>query len=154
MAPRKSRREPSRALDKALVAGDRCPTCGARMTPARGTVHFPVNGEEVAVAHVRHLRCTMCDEMVFSLAEARRLREDALDVYRRRYDLLTADEIRALRRRLRLTQGELARLLRLGASTISRWEAGRNVQTGAMDVLLRLLRDLPGSLAYLKNLAA
>jgi putative zinc finger/helix-turn-helix YgiT family protein len=92
--------------------------------------------------------------MVFSLAEARRLREDALDVYRRRYDLLTADEIRALRRRLRLTQGELARLLRLGASTISRWEAGRNVQTGAMDVLLRLLRDLPGSLAYLKNLAA
>lgn len=120
----------------------------------RATVHFPINGEEVAVPNVRHRRCPQCDEAIFSLTEARRLREDAMDVYRTRYELLTADEIRALRRQLHLTQGELARLLRLGASTISRWEAGRNVQNGAMDVLLRLLRDLPGSLAYLKRRAA
>jgi len=123
------------------------------METVRGTVPFPVNGEEIAVPNVRHLRCARCDEVVFSLSDARRLREDAIDLYRKRYDLLTSGEIRALRRRLRLTQGELARLLRLGASTISRWEAGRNVQTGAMDVLLRLLRDLPGSLAYLKRRA-
>jgi DNA-binding transcriptional regulator YiaG len=51
--------------------------------------------------------------------------------------------IRALRERFGLTQGALAKLLRLGSNTISRWEAGRNVQTAAMDVLLRMLRDLP-----------
>jgi len=44
--------------------------------------------------------------------------------------------------------------LRLGANTISRWEAGRSVQTEAMDVLLRLLRDVPGSLDYLRAHAA
>jgi DNA-binding transcriptional regulator YiaG len=55
---------------------------------------------------------------------------------------------------LGLTQEALARLLRLGSNTLSRWEAGRNVQTAAMDVLLRLLRDLPGSLDYLRRLAA
>lgn len=124
------------------------------MDSVRGTIRYPVNGAEIAVPNVRHLRCTKCDDRVFSLSDARRLREDAIDLYRERYDLLTAGEIRALRRRLHLTQGELAGLLRLGASTISRWEAGRNVQTGAMDVLLRLLRDLPGSLAYLKRRAA
>jgi DNA-binding transcriptional regulator YiaG len=38
--------------------------------------------------------------------------------------------------------------------TISRWEAGRNVQNGAMDVLLRLVRDVPETLDYLKKHAA
>jgi len=53
-----------------------------------------------------------------------------------------------------LTQAELAQLLRLGGNTLSRWEAGRNVQSAAMDVLLRLIRDLPGSLEYLREHAA
>ena len=53
-----------------------------------------------------------------------------------------------------LTQGALGRLLRLGANTISRWESGRNVQTAAMDVLLRLISDLPGSIEYLRHHAA
>jgi len=51
-------------------------------------------------------------------------------------------------------QGALAKLLRLGANTISRWEAGRNVQTAAMDMFLRLIRDLPGSIQYLRKHAA
>jgi transcriptional regulator with XRE-family HTH domain len=49
---------------------------------------------------------------------------------------------------------DLARLLRLGANTVSRWESGRNVQTAAMDILLRLIRDLPGSIDYLREHAA
>jgi hypothetical protein len=36
------------------------------------------------------------------------LRERALDVYRKKYGLLTADEIRSLRERFGLTQAELA----------------------------------------------
>jgi hypothetical protein len=47
-----------------------------------------------------------------------------------------------------------AQLLHLGANTISRWESGRNVQTEAMERLLRLIRDLPGSLDYLRQHAA
>ena len=58
------------------------------------------------------------------------------------FGLLSGDQIRAIRERHALTQVELAGLLRLGPNTISRWEAGRNVQTAALDVLLRLIRDL------------
>jgi len=71
-----------------------------------------------------------------------------------RYSLLSSDEIRSIRERLHLTQGALAKLLRLGSNTISRWEAGRNVQTAAMDMFLRLIRDLPGSIQYLREHAA
>ncbi len=70
---------------------------------------------------------------------------------RRKHGLLSADELRAIRERFGLTQAELARLLRLGANTVSRWESGRNVQTAAMDMLLRLIRDLPGSIDYLRD---
>jgi putative zinc finger/helix-turn-helix YgiT family protein len=124
------------------------------MQEARGRLKLPVNGEEVAVPSASHLRCPKCGEVVLRLQDARRLHEDASALYRTKHGLLSADEIRALRERFGLTQVDLARLLRLGANTVSRWESGRNVQTAAMDVLLRLLRDLPGSLDYLRDHAA
>jgi putative zinc finger/helix-turn-helix YgiT family protein len=91
---------------------------------------------------------------VLRFQDSKRLGEDAIAIYRRKNGLLSADQIRALRARFALTQADLARLLRLGANTVSRWESGRNVQTGAMDVLLRLIRDLPGSIDYLRKHAA
>ena len=82
---------------------------------------------------------------------SKRLGEDAIAIYRRKHGLLSADEIRAIRDQFNLTQADLARLLRLGANTVSRWESGRNVQTAAMDILLRMIRDLPGSIEYLRD---
>ncbi len=131
-----------------------CPRCGTQMKNAHGVLRYPVNGELVAVRHAAHLRCPKCKEVVLRLAEARRLGEDAISNYRAKHGLLSADEIRAIRERFVLTQGDLGKLLHLGQNTVSRWEAGRNAQTGAMDVLLRLLRDVPGSLEYLKRHAA
>jgi len=123
------------------------------MTEARDRLTYPVNGEDIKVA-ASHLRCANCHEVVLRLEDARRLRADAIAAYRKKHRLLSADEIRAVRERHGLTQAELAKLLHLGLNTVSRWEAGRNVQTGAMDVLIRLLRDVPGTLGYLKTLAA
>ena len=124
------------------------------MAEKRGTLRLPVNGEEVAVPSAAHLSCPKCHEVLLRYQDARRLSEDAVAIYRRKHGLLSADEIRALRERFNLTQAEFARLLRLGANTLSRWEAGRNAQTEAMDTLLRLIRDLPGSIDYLRDHAA
>ena len=137
-----------------VLPDDACPTCGTMMKATRGALHTPVNGEDVAVPAVPHFVCTRCGEQVLTYTQARRFEEDAIARYRTQYGLLAGDEIRALRERHHLTQAELARLLRLGPNTISRWEAGRNVQTAALDVLLRLIRDLPGSLDYLRDHAA
>jgi putative zinc finger/helix-turn-helix YgiT family protein len=106
------------------------------------------------VPHSAHLRCPRCREIVLRLEDARRLGIDAISRYREKHGLLSATDIRALRSRFSLTQAELARLLHLGQNTVSRWESGRNVQTEAMDVLLRLVRDVRGSLEYLKRHAA
>lgn len=124
------------------------------MAERRSTLKLPVNGEEVSVPAAVHLRCPKCGEVVLRFSDARRLQEDAIATYRKKRGLMSADEIRGIRRRFGLTQIELAHLLHLGANTISRWESGRNVQTEAMEMLLRLIRDLPGSLDYLRRHAA
>ena len=133
---------------------DACPACGTGMLEKRSRLRLPVNGEDVVVPSASHLSCPKCGETVLRFEDARRLSTDAISLYRKKHGLLSADDIRAIRTRFKLTQRDLARLLRLGANTISRWEAGRNVQTEAMDVLLRLLRDVPGSLDYLRAHAA
>jgi HTH-type transcriptional regulator / antitoxin MqsA len=152
------KKAPSRSTPGArrgrVLPDDACPTCGSPLAEKRGTLRLPVNGEEIAVRSAAYLGCRKCGEVVLRLQDSKRLGEDAIAVYRRKHRLLSADEIRALRRRFGLKQADLARLLRLGANTISRWESGRNVQTGAMDMLLRLIRDLPGSIAYLRGHAA
>jgi len=121
------------------------------MVEKRGTLRLPVNGEEIAVPSAGHLRCPNCGEILLRYQDSKRLGEDAIAIYRKKHGLLSADEIRAIRERFHLTQADLARLLRLGANTVSRWEAGRNVQTAAMDMLVRLIRDLPGSIDYLRG---
>ena len=149
-APKKtSRRSPPRVL-----ADDACLRCGTTMIERQGSLKLAVNGEDVAVPSTLHMSCPKCGETVMRFADARRLQQDAIAIYRQRHGLLSASEIKAIRERYSLTQGEFARLLHLGANTISRWEAGRNVQTEAMEMLLRLIRDLPGSLDYLRRHAA
>lgn len=124
------------------------------MKSERGRLRYAVNGEEIVVPSVSYLRCPKCREIVLGIREARRLGQDAIAIYRRKHGLLSAEAIRAIRERFELTQAEFARLLRLGANTLSRWESGRNVQTEAMDTLLRLIRDVPGTIDYLRDHAA
>lgn len=136
-----------------VLPDDACPSCGTMMKETRGRMRLPVNGEEITVPFSSHLKCPKCGETVLRFHEAKRLHQDAIAIYRKKHGHLSAAEIRAIRDRFGLTQMDLARLLRLGANTVSRWESGRNVQTGAMDMLLRLIRDVPGSIRYLKQAA-
>lgn len=152
----------SEAAESGAVAGRRdvrlpdhaCPTCGRMMIETRGTLRLPVNGEQVAVPRSPHLKCRKCGEIVLRLDEASALRKEAIETYRKKHGLLSAGEIRATRKRMGLTQSALSRMLHLGSNTISRWESGRNVQTAAMDLLLRLVRDMPGSIEFIRRHAA
>lgn len=149
-----SRRTTVARRRRTVLPNDACPTCGTAMIERRGKLRLPVNGEDIAVPSTVHLSCPKCHEVVLRFEDSRRLGADAIAIYRRKHGLLSADEIRGVRERFDLTQADFARLLRLGANTLSRWESGRNVQTEAMDTLLRMIRDVPGSIEYLRRHAA
>ncbi len=137
-----------------VLADDACPACGTMMQPSAADLSTVVNEEKVTVPGVAHLRCPACDEVLLGYESAKALQERGVDLYRQAHGLLGAEEIRALRQQLGLTQAQFAALLHLGLNTVSRWESGRNVQSGAMDLLLKIIRDVPGTLGYLKQQAA
>lgn len=153
MNSKKARKPRAEVVRDRALPDDSCPECGNPMRARRAILKYPVNGEEIAVEQSEHSKCTECGEVVLRLDQARALRERAHEIYRAHHTLLAAREIRGLRERLGMTQAEFAAVLRLGANTLSRWEAGRNVQSAAMDMLLRLIRDVPGSIEYLRRVA-
>ena len=124
------------------------------MRREKGRLTIRVNGEPIVVGGIPHRRCPRCREVLLTYEQTGALNRRALETYRRKHRLLSERDIRTLRERLKLTQAQLSRLLRLGANTVSRWEAGRNVQSASMDIMLRVLRDVPGALAYLRRHAA
>lgn len=65
------------------------------------------------------------------------------DCLRRHIGLLTAEEIRAARTALGLTQADLAGLLGCAAESVSRWENAAILQSRTYDRLLRLVFQLP-----------
>ena len=82
--------------------------------------------------------CPVCE---LKLADAKLTRENQraiADAYRERVGLLTSREIIEGRRRLGLTQRELAEKLGIGEASVKRWELGA-IQTKAMDLLMRQL---------------
>jgi putative zinc finger/helix-turn-helix YgiT family protein len=138
----------------APLPNNACPQCGSMMEQKQAPLSYQVHGEDVEVPDVWHLACGRCGEVVFSLDQATAWSKAAMQRYRHEHGLLSAGEIRALREHLGLSQSELAGLLRLDMVTIARWESDRQTQTMTLDVLLRMLRDVPGNLDYLRARAA
>lgn len=62
----------------------------------------------------------------------------ALSLIRRR-PLLTGREVRFLRRRMDMTQAELAKVLRTDVQTVARWEKGQSKPSGPADGLMRMV---------------
>ena len=66
----------------------------------------------------------------------------ARNAYRKAHNLLTSDEIVAVRENYGLTQVEAARLLGWGEATIARYES-KAIQDEAYDTLLRIIQENP-----------
>ncbi len=59
----------------------------------------------------------------------------------RHMGLMTGADIKAMRKRLGLTQSRLTELLQCGEKSISRWENGNGYPTGIVNATLRLLDE-------------
>ena len=130
-----------------------CVECArGMMRDAVGTVTTVVNQEKVTVTRAHHLACDQCGAVQYTSEQMGLIETRAHRIYRKKYHLLSPEEVVALREQAGLSQSAMAKLLRLGPNTISRWETDRNVQTASLDLLLRVLRD--DGVEHLRALAA
>lgn len=81
--------------------------------------------------------CRVCGIEGGTIDQAAAAQRAIADAYRRAVDLLTGEEIRASRKKLDLTQADLANRMNVGIASIKRWEGGL-IQSRSMDRALRL----------------
>ncbi len=99
----------------------------------------------LTVPHLEILECEACQN--------RTLPDEALErvlaELRVKAGLMTPEEIRAYRKRLGLTQEDLAKFLRLAKETVSRWESGKQIQQLAMNDFMDVFFNVPAARDYL-----
>lgn len=130
--------------------GDACPLCGSgRLSEKVVEEHFSYKGHSLVVPDYCIMECPACGEAVVDKDSARRTEKMLKDFGRQVDGLLTATDIKRIRRKLHLTQEQMATVLGGGLKGFARYENGQVVQSRAMDNLLRILDRFPESLDLL-----
>ena len=128
-----------------------CCEAGAEMVPFEGETHrVDYRGQSVDVDGLSGFRCPACGEIEFDAASAERYAAagDTLVLAERR---AAGDELRRIRKKLKLNQAEASRLTGGGHNAFSRYETGKIVPTPAVMNLFRLLDRHPEEIEELKR---
>jgi HTH-type transcriptional regulator/antitoxin MqsA len=136
------------------MRAQKCPICGVgTLRKEVGSETFEYKGMTTTVSNYITYKCDECGEAIVdktTLRESGRILKD----FQRKVDgLLTAEEIKNIRKRLNLTQEEMAEILGGGLKSFARYETGQVCQSRGMDNLLRILDTYPFALNVIqKNL--
>ena len=127
-----------------------CPACEEYTEATLGVEKevYNVRGEPIEI-EAETTTCQKCGVKIFDEERDSRNLEKAYSLYREKHNLLSPDEIRAIREKYGLSQRALSRLLGLGEITIHRYENGA-IQDNAHDKLLRLVEDPQNMQKFLK----
>lgn len=102
-----------------------CPNCEktTKVESVRTREEIKVRGETIEV-YVEYYKCLKCLENFDDPLSEYDPLEKAYEEYRRRHDLLQPEQIKNYRKKLGLTQVEMAKILGWGTITLSRYENG------------------------------
>lgn len=113
-----------------------CPNGHGAMETKEMNKNTKFRGVEINY-RVEHHVCRVCGIEAGTIDQAAASQRAIADAYRKAVDLLTGEEIRKKRKKLGLTQTELANRMNVGIASIKRWEGGL-IQSKSMDRALRL----------------
>lgn len=117
-----------------------CPNCGKKkVKEVRRMEDFDIRGDKISV-EVAFSTCAACGAEWENLAEGPDYLAAVYRMYREKHHMLQPEEIKALRKKYALTQGELTRLLGWGQVTLTRYEKGA-LQDQAHENALQLLNE-------------
>jgi len=128
-----------------------CPLCekAGVIDNLRTKKPFQVRGETIEV-DFEVLSCRDCGEELIDSKPERDPFAKAYRIYRKTHNMLQPEEIKELRKKYSITQGELSRILGWGGATLSRYENGA-LQDHTHDRVLKLLEDPRNLLKLVKT---
>jgi len=124
--------------------GNTCPVCGAG-TLESNTVeeHFTYKGNSLTVSDYVVYECGACGEALVDPASSKKATKLLKDFSREVDGLLSATEIKRIRKNLGMTQEQMAEVCGGGLKGFARYESGQVIQSKGMDNLLRILNEFP-----------
>lgn len=129
----------------------RCIKCGSVMLETTAPITETVRGVSVTVEGIEHYCCEHCRNTTMSIEAAELLAKEQMRAVARAKGILAPEEIRAIRKRLELTQREFEELIGVSSPTASRWETGAMLPSKTADTLIRLLGEFPEAVAFLQH---
>ena len=128
---------------------NKCPVCNHKLTKIiNGTLqsqHKTSNGcKDILVENLSYTKCDYCNEIFFAPEESKNYElqlEKALEKERKCENLLTAKEIKLIRKKYDLTQAQLELLLKIGPKNVAKWETYKSNQSPTIDNLLRRMEE-------------
>jgi putative zinc finger/helix-turn-helix YgiT family protein len=113
-----------------------CPHEHKEMTVKRSRKKMTFRSTKLSVP-VEQFVCSECGEEAGTVEQTAAIQRSIADTYRGSVGLLTGKEIVEGRKKLNLTQDDLAKKMSVGIASIKRWE-GASIQSRSMDQALRM----------------
>ena len=123
----------------------KCPECNYELkrveNGALNVKYKTSNGcKNILVEHLSYSKCDHCNEIFYNPDDLENYDiqlEKALEKERKNENLLTAREIKMIRKKYHLTQLQLELLLKIGPKNVAKWETYKSNQSKTIDKLLR-----------------
>lgn len=115
----------------------KCPICDNNLEQNKKKVAFNYKNNTLNVMQ-QGLYCQLCDEMFLSPSDLKATKKEITDFKRSVDGYLQTQEIKKIRKKLKLTQKAAAEVFGGGQRAFYKYEAGEITQNKALDLLLRL----------------
>ena len=136
---------------KVKTSAPDCPFCEAQnWIDGSHQVELSHQNLPLTVSGLMHSECAECGYELVLPHQIRRNDACIRDARRIASGMLTGSRIRAIRKKLGLSQQHMAALIGCGKNAFSKYERGEVTQSAAMDKLLRILDASPEALNILE----
>ncbi|NEW60028.1 type II toxin-antitoxin system MqsA family antitoxin [Sulfurovum sp. bin170] len=128
-----------------------CPICDGEIKREERTIVYRYK------EHTRDIQqmgdyCIECQEGFLSPRDLKFSQKAISDFKREMDNLLTADEVKAIRKRLNLTQEKASSIFGGGVRAFHKYETGENTQSRPLDILLKLVNSGKVTIDDIQNL--
>ncbi len=115
-----------------------CPLCDGLLKRENKVVEYTYKDHTVKLTQSGDY-CVECGEGFLSPQDLKSTQKEMADFKREVDHLLTTSEIRAIRKKLKLTQEKASSLFGGGIRAFHKYETGENAQSKPLDILLKLI---------------
>jgi HTH-type transcriptional regulator / antitoxin MqsA len=127
---------------------EHCPFCKGAVDLRSEDRDVDMLGRRVLVPHDFYF-CGRCKEDFFTPEQMDAVQRTASTVIRDAEGLLHSEEIKRIRKKFRLSQPQMEKVIGTGPKTYGRWERGTVFQSKTVDRLLRILDKYPDVACWL-----